>query len=443
VAQKELGAAVHVSAGDALFTAPPADSAHAQQDRLKAKTLLAAFGDMHTAALALGPRDLPQGPPAIAEVKPAYPVLGVGGGPGFTVSNAGGINLGLATGKDAPALLANVKAAKAAGAEAVLALAEFPLPALLPSAGELKKAGADAAVVAHQAADTDGEADRVVEAGLPVLTLMNRGRAVARVDLHRVAGAPAGFVPVTSGEEQAHDLQLRDDEIDSLKKRAHLASGALKAAMEKKIAEKQAQRDALAGQKPQPPSDRSWLSVQFVQLSDDKPRSEAVHALMEKFDADVGALNLSWAREHGQSCPVAKKGEAAFAGTQTCIGCHAEPGEVWGKTTHSHAYATLEKVHKQYDLDCVRCHVLGVDAPGGVCRVDQTAGRQHVGCESCHGRGSLHADDPNIAVPVPKPGEQNCRVCHTPENSTAFDFASYLPKILGPGHGQPSAPTKK
>ena len=292
---------------------------------------------------------------------------------------------------------------------------------------------AGAAAVAYAFANHD------VDAGLPVLTLMNRGRAIARVDFHRVAGAPPGFVPVTSGAEQAHDLQLRDAEIDSLKKRAHLAESPLKEAMDKKIAEKQAQRDALAAQKPAPPAGRSWLSTQFVELSDDKPRSQAGHALIEKFDADVSQLNLAWARAHGVSCPAAKPGEPAFAGTASCIACHAEPGEVYKGTEHSHAYATLEKVHKQFDLDCVRCHVVGTNAPGGVCRVDQVEGRKNVGCESCHGRGSLHADDPNVPVPVPEPGEQNCRVCHTPENSTAFDYATYLPKILGPGHGKPSA----
>jgi len=439
VAKKELGAAVHIAAGDTLFAAPPVDAAHGQQDQLKAKTILGADAIMNTVALAIGPRDLPGGPPAIAEVKPPFPVIGLGQGPGFTVSKQGDIQLGVATGSDPAQLISNVKAAKAAGAEAVIALAQFPLTTLLPQGTQLKAAGADVAVIAHQAADTDGEANNDVDAGLPVLTLMNRGRAIARVDFHRVAGAPPGFVPVTSGAEQAHDLQLRDAEIDSLKKRAHLAESPLKEAMDKKIAEKQAQRDALAAQKPAPPAGRSWLSTQFVELSDDKPRSQAGHALIEKFDADVSQLNLAWARAHGVSCPAAKPGEPAFAGTASCIACHAEPGEVYKGTEHSHAYATLEKVHKQFDLDCVRCHVVGTNAPGGVCRVDQVEGRKNVGCESCHGRGSLHADDPNVPVPVPEPGEQNCRVCHTPENSTAFDYATYLPKILGPGHGKPSA----
>lgn len=439
-ARKELGAAVHVGAGDELFAGPPADAAHAQQDNLKARTLLEAFAQLQTAALALGPRDLPMAPPVVSQARPPFPVLGAGTLPPFAVDRSHGIALGMATGPDAATLAKNVAGAKAAGAEVVLALAEFPMKDLLPAAPALQKAGADVAVVGHQAMDVDGDDDRMVEAGLPVLSVMNRGRAVARIDLHKVSGAPAGFVAVTSGQEQQHELELRDAEIESLKKRAHLASGPLKAAMEKKIAEKQAQRDAFAAQKPAPPAGRSWFSIQFIQLSDDKPRSDAGRKLIEQFTAEVGTLNLAWAKEHGQDCPAPKRAEAAFVGTAACIKCHQDPGSVWRSTAHSHAYATLEQVHKQYDLDCIRCHVVGTNAPGGVCRVDKVAGRENVGCESCHGRGSLHAARPKkVLMPVVAPGEQNCRVCHTPENSTAFDFASYLPKILGPGHGEPAS----
>jgi hypothetical protein len=35
---------------------------------------------------------------------------------------------------------------------------------------------------------------------------------------------------------------------------------------------------------------------------------------------------------------------------------------------------------------------------------------------------------------IAKPEKSDCVRCHTPENSTHFDFASYLPQILGPGH---------
>jgi hypothetical protein len=74
-----------------------------------------------------------------------------------------------------------------------------------------------------------------------------------------------------------------------------------------------------------------------------------------------------------------------------------------------------------------------------VCRLDKVAGRENVGCESCHGPGSLHAEDPSSENITARPGQVVCVKCHNPENSPHFDFATYVPKILGPGHGQPPA----
>ena len=35
------------------------------------------------------------------------------------------------------------------------------------------------------------------------------------------------------------------------------------------------------------------------------------------------------------------------------------------------------------------------------------------------------------------PGEFCATQCHTPEHSDHFNYAQYLPRILGPGHGRP------
>jgi hypothetical protein len=41
-----------------------------------------------------------------------------------------------------------------------------------------------------------------------------------------------------------------------------------------------------------------------------------------------------------------------------------------------------------------------------------------------------------------KPDQAACVKCHEHENSPNFDFAKYLPQVLGPGHGQPLAKKK-
>jgi predicted CXXCH cytochrome family protein len=68
--------------------------------------------------------------------------------------------------------------------------------------------------------------------------------------------------------------------------------------------------------------------------------------------------------------------------------------------------------------------------------VDRVEARKNVGCEACHGPGSLHADDPSTSNILRAPARQVCVGCHNPENSPHFDFALYLPQILGPGHGR-------
>jgi hypothetical protein len=441
LARKELGAALHVNAGDSFFAGPALDDAHAQQDQAKARAVAKAFAAMQTAAAAVGPRDLSRGAPGLASAQAPFPLLDPAAAPAARVQvvEQGGVKLGLVSGADAAQLAEAAAQARTGGAQFVIALVPETMKALVPQGAALAKAGVDLAVAGHQALDVDGDDDRAIDAPLPLLAVRNRGRAVVRLDLHPLAGAPAGFVAVTSDEAKTQELGRLDAEIDSLKKRAHLAEGPLKVAMDKKLVEKQGARDAFAAERPAPPAGRSWFSYRFVPLSDEKPSDPAVKALIEGYTVDVGQLNLAWAKEHGRDCPAPKKGQAAFVGTATCAGCHAEPADVWAKTGHAHAFASLVQKHKQYDLDCVRCHVIGVDAPGGVCRVDKVAGKENVGCESCHGAGSLHADNPSVAIGTTEPAEATCRGCHTPENSTGFDYMSYLPRILGPGHGKPSA----
>ena len=75
-----------------------------------------------------------------------------------------------------------------------------------------------------------------------------------------------------------------------------------------------------------------------------------------------------------------------------------------------------------------------MDKPGAVCRVDKVEGMADVGCESCHGPGSIHAEEPTAENVIAKPVEEHCVGCHEQENSPHFNFATYLPQILGKGH---------
>jgi hypothetical protein len=88
---------------------------------------------------------------------------------------------------------------------------------------------------------------------------------------------------------------------------------------------------------------------------------------------------------------------------------------------------------KEYNLDCVSCHVTGYGRAGGstVTHVDKL---KDVQCEVCHGPGSLHAAAPT-AVRLSSPGADVCTSCHHPPHVEGFDPLRKMPLVLGPGHG--------
>jgi hypothetical protein len=54
-----------------------------------------------------------------------------------------------------------------------------------------------------------------------------------------------------------------------------------------------------------------------------------------------------------------------FKTAVNCIECHKIQGEFWKGTPHSMAYATLLNAHEQNNLQCVKCHSLGLGDPKG------------------------------------------------------------------------------
>jgi hypothetical protein len=117
-----------------------------------------------------------------------------------------------------------------------------------------------------------------------------------------------------------------------------------------------------------------------------------------------------------------------FAGSRACATCHAEATNVWLKSGHAHALATLEKDGHGRDPDCVSCHVTGLTKEGGFKSRLETPDFAFVGCESCHGPAAAHAKDPK-ASPLSHLGDKVCTTCHTPEQSPRFDFLTYWKKI--------------
>jgi hypothetical protein len=429
---RKEGPTLLIDAGDALFEWPQLSEAEKIQADKKARTLLASLEAMGLSAKAVTTRDQ-----LIPEVLTALPAGHRLGGP--DVREVGGLRVGLlpveASSGD-EVLASGAAALRKQKADFILALAHGPRARVLAMGEAAQAAGIDAVVGSGAETVDEGDKARAAVVGVPVLFTQARGQSLLRIDLtSRPGGGRAVYAAGEEGKER--ELAAMDERIRSLAERiAHLPPGSDAAPFQAKLEELRTRRRTLAEQAPAPPAQGSFFTARFVPLTEDLPGDPAVTKLVQDYDRAAAEANLAFARAHGGDCPKAAPGEPVFVGGTACASCHAAAMSFWKSTRHAAAYATLQRVGKQYDLSCIGCHVTGWEQAGGACRIDDVSGREDVTCESCHGAGSLHVAAPakvHLARAVP---ERTCRLCHTRENSTAFDYATYLPQILGPGHGK-------
>lgn len=168
----------------------------------------------------------------------------------------------------------------------------------------------------------------------------------------------------------------------------------------------------------------------------------------------------------------------SFVGSAKCQNCHAAEFAKWNGTPHAKALDALVKVAKRpslrnFDGECVQCHVVGLHYKTGYEDQKETPHLAHVGCENCHGPGSGHMTNAKdaglLAMQMPwaqkagerlpelevikkigalpsiergkvplKPQESRiinavssmCAKCHDHENDPNFDFFTYWPKVF-------------
>ena len=125
------------------------------------------------------------------------------------------------------------------------------------------------------------------------------------------------------------------------------------------------------------------------------------------------------------------KGETPFVGAEACQACHAHAYSTWKRSQHAMAFSALEQANKSFDPNCLQCHVVGFDMPGGFIDTDVTVSLTDVQCESCHGAARAHVASGGSA-PVNNSAwqpAQMCAQCHVQAHSPAFTFGSYWPRV--------------
>ena len=162
----------------------------------------------------------------------------------------------------------------------------------------------------------------------------------------------------------------------------------------------------------------------MVRLDSKVPFDPEMATLYEEYNAGVEDLFLASLAEKRR-----KKSAPVYATEKTCLTCHGAAHKTWAASRHSHAYATLQRVNKSYDPECLICHTTGFNEPGGFISEIDTPDLKNVQCEMCHGPRLQHAQAPQSRFAPATPADQSCQRCHVPKHSPKFNYRGYWPRI--------------
>jgi len=440
------------------------------QEITKAQTLRDALAGMGLVAFAPGRNDWAGGARTLEELttKPAPAVLAANVSTelatrtGSTVVEVGSLRIGvfgvaapdkaklpLAGATSADAIAAARKATdelKAQGVHGIVALAAV-------GRGEAKRiADAIPELLAVVVGSTGGGGEANTQTppaeqigGVLVIETANHVQTVAELDLF-VREAPGGqgrpaLVKFKDGTgiDRLRKREELTGRIDDLRKRVATwetdksVDARDVAARRADLTKLEAERDAL--EKAPPPESGSYYRYAVREVRESLGADDATKQRMLAYYKKVNDANKLEFASRVPSAPA--KGEPGYGGIDLCTNCHEDERKVWDGTAHAHAYATLSKQFKEFNLDCVSCHVTGYDRPGGS-TVTHVTDLENVQCENCHGPGKLHAAKPDkVKIPVPKPNGDVCLSCHHPPHVHTFDPKAKMADILGPGHGKP------
>ena len=148
---------------------------------------------------------------------------------------------------------------------------------------------------------------------------------------------------------------------------------------------------------------------------------ESLTPLFTNYDQEVKQLFLS-----GLKRMQKLQQETRFVGGAVCTTCHTQAHQSWESSRHSHALATLTRVGKDFDPECLQCHVVGFQQKGFLSN-QLTPQLANVQCENCHGSAQEHIKNPLNHPPLE--ARQSCVNCHVGSHSPSFNFSTYWPKI--------------
>jgi hypothetical protein len=451
---------VLIDAGDLLFPPSGLDEITKAQHLLKSRILARAYRQLGAVALNVAESDLSAGIDLLKDLQRegAVPLVSANvrpsaeSGPAIArsfVRSVGGIRVGI-TGvatpekvagiggvtaiEYAPALRAEIAAMRKGGAELILVLAHTGEV----GARELAKAVPEIDVIVRAPGtpiEREPQGPERVN-GVIVVEAGSQGQHVGRLTLSFGPTPPERPVALDdAGQREIKERRLIQRKINAYK--MEVAAWSVDASKAEAVKAKQAQIESLQGQLAQPmrrevPPVGPHVRVDLVRLGEEIPSSPEMSRLLTAYYGELRELNVD---KGDLALCRSDKAKPTFVGTDKCVECHEDAYNFWKKTKHARAWATLEEQGKHFDLTCVGCHTVGYQQAGGFCRLKDVGVLKSVGCESCHGPGSKHAEDSEAKSIRLEVTEETCKsACHVPDHSDAFVFEKYLREITGEGH---------
>jgi hypothetical protein len=459
------------AAGPLFFSNVALDAERADQDRRKAATIASVLRGLRLAAFAPGVNDWADGEATFARLAQtsgaAVLAASAADAPAplasATVREAGGLKVGfIGFGPRAPASAASspgdvdprdaiargIDEAKRQGANVLVALAAVGRDEAKRIAAALPEL--TAIVVGSPKLDSDANAsvpqgEQV--GGVLIAAGGNHLQAVGVLDLFvRERVSPGRVIPFADavGLSRGRERQELATRIDGLHEAIAVAGrdpAAPKASLEAqrrelaRLEQEQGGLDALS-----PPAKGSFYHYSVREVRESMGTDTSIQIEMGVYANATNTHNQ--AALAGRKPRPRAKGQPGYVGTAACARCHAPAFAMWKRTGHTKAYTSLSVEGREFDLECIGCHVTGYEQPGGstVTHIDKLDAVQ---CEACHGPGSEHVDEPlDEKAIIAKPGPDRCVECHRPPYVEPFDAVGQMKAVLGPGHGEP-LPSKK
>ena len=177
------------------------------------------------------------------------------------------------------------------------------------------------------------------------------------------------------------------------------------------------------------------ISSEIRLMRDTIPQDPSVSDLVQAYRKKVRYTKLSVDDPNHLSADMVPdvRTLATYVGSEKCMSCHLTAAAVWKTSAHARAFTALLTRNADADPKCISCHTIGFGEPSGYRREFGATQLVNVGCESCHGPGSLHVLEKeggtSISFTFRPLDAGDCMKCHQGEFSRPFKWDLFWPVI--------------